>query len=484
MEKNNHDNKLENQTREHLFINYATEDYQLAEWLTLKLTAEGYRVWCDRFKLLGGESYPLHIDDAIKIQTFRVLGLLSHSSIKKSNPLKERELAIKLGNERNEEFLIPLRVDNLSPTDLDWRTTDITFIDFHKSWSDGLKQLLKKFESINAPKPLINGKKISAQIFLDNSIINKIKENLYTNCFAVESMPEIIKEFKADYPLENYEIFLLGEVWPHYKIDEKRFLAFEDPPNLEDVIVQWSLSNQYEWKSLQEINGVMVSNILKSILLRSLQVKCRQKGLVWYKEEVPIPHSDRKKWKSIRLYFPDRLLDKNKIHFTDYKGKKTTVKVIGKKKRTFMGGKPPEYFLYSISPQFTIKEEFLGKFTMQLNLYIHITDEQWNAHTGRGLNSRRKNLCKAWWNNHWLNRILAVASFLSDEGKIRINKQENCQILISSIPLTFESPFGINETKETKKLDEESREELFKAFEGPEDDFAQVEDEPEEEGES
>ena len=50
--------------REHLFISYAWEDGALAEWLTLKLTAEGYRVWCDRFKILGGERWPEDIDDA------------------------------------------------------------------------------------------------------------------------------------------------------------------------------------------------------------------------------------------------------------------------------------------------------------------------------------------------------------------------------------------------------------------------------------
>src|SRR5437660_515138 len=52
-----------------LFISYATEDAALAQWLTLKLTAAGYRVWCDRVKLLGGEStydgwvpLPLRVD--------------------------------------------------------------------------------------------------------------------------------------------------------------------------------------------------------------------------------------------------------------------------------------------------------------------------------------------------------------------------------------------------------------------------------------
>ena len=42
---------------DHLFISYATEDFVLAEWLTRKLTALGYRVWCDRFELLGGERF-------------------------------------------------------------------------------------------------------------------------------------------------------------------------------------------------------------------------------------------------------------------------------------------------------------------------------------------------------------------------------------------------------------------------------------------
>ena len=61
--------------RDHLFISYATEDFALAEWLALRLTIEGYKVWCDRFELLGGESYPKDIDKAMKEKTFRVLAL-------------------------------------------------------------------------------------------------------------------------------------------------------------------------------------------------------------------------------------------------------------------------------------------------------------------------------------------------------------------------------------------------------------------------
>jgi hypothetical protein len=54
------------QQRDHLFISYAWEDVALAEWLTFKLTSLGYKVWCDRIKLFGGESFPKEIDRAIK----------------------------------------------------------------------------------------------------------------------------------------------------------------------------------------------------------------------------------------------------------------------------------------------------------------------------------------------------------------------------------------------------------------------------------
>ena len=79
--------------RDHLFLSYAGEDGALAKWLTLKLVSEGYRVWCDRVKLLGGESYPKDISTAIRERTFRFVPLLSHYSIAKENPLKERTLA-------------------------------------------------------------------------------------------------------------------------------------------------------------------------------------------------------------------------------------------------------------------------------------------------------------------------------------------------------------------------------------------------------
>ncbi len=49
----------------HLFISYATEDGALADWLARKLANQGYAVWLDRLKMLGGAPWSQSIAIAI-----------------------------------------------------------------------------------------------------------------------------------------------------------------------------------------------------------------------------------------------------------------------------------------------------------------------------------------------------------------------------------------------------------------------------------
>jgi len=171
--------------RDHLFISYATEDWPFVEWLTLRLTAEGFKVWCDRLKLLGGESYPRDIDEAIKNRTFRFLAVLSHSSIKKTNPLKERTLALNLSRERKENFVIPINLDGISPTDLDWTVSDLTFIPFHLSWAEGLAQLLKLLEASEAPKGFAEGRSAATAWFEAQGLVLPKRERLWAKLVGI-----------------------------------------------------------------------------------------------------------------------------------------------------------------------------------------------------------------------------------------------------------------------------------------------------------
>ena len=138
--------------RDHLFISYAVEDRALADWIAMRLTAEGYKVWYDRFKMLGGESYPRDISQAIQERTFRLIALLSRDSILKENPVKERTLAINVGKKLGIDFLIPLKVDDIQPSELDFLVSDLVYLHFNQSWYDGFLSLMKKLQQLNTPK--------------------------------------------------------------------------------------------------------------------------------------------------------------------------------------------------------------------------------------------------------------------------------------------------------------------------------------------
>lgn len=151
-------------TADHLFVSYASEDWALAEWLTLRLTEEGYRVWCSSFRVIGGEPYPRNIGHAIRHDTFRLLALLSRASLSDPIAIKERSLALELAGGRNIEFLIGLAVNDLKLMEHNWATRDLAFIPFHERWETGFNQLLMKLILIEAPRPLTNGKQIALEV--------------------------------------------------------------------------------------------------------------------------------------------------------------------------------------------------------------------------------------------------------------------------------------------------------------------------------
>lgn len=70
-----------------------TEDNEFTLWLVLQLANEGYRVWCDLPKLLGGEVYWDDIEEVIKTRTVKVLYVLFRTSNVKDGHLKELHFA-------------------------------------------------------------------------------------------------------------------------------------------------------------------------------------------------------------------------------------------------------------------------------------------------------------------------------------------------------------------------------------------------------
>lgn len=414
-------------TRDHLFISYATEDSKFAEWLAIRLTAEGYKVWCDRTHLMGGESYPDDIDHAIKDRTFRLLALLSRASLQKANPRKERTLALNIARDRQTNFLIPLNVDGLSAMELDWMTSDLTFIQFHNSWAYGFEQLLKKLKSIDTPQNVDAGRaNIQDWMAVHAKPTNK-KEILRSNVLPVTELPTVLQKFELQ---EKLILPKLAEHWPFFSPTNSKVIWAFGPPEV-DLNVPVRSTAAIPWQEVPEFDGLKMEDLALSILRKAITVKCLQGGM----KLVP---------KSSLPYFPEGLLPENHLRFTSYGGKKTYVSAIGE--RTFRVGEYREQIKYHLAPIFRLTAD-PGQLMVRVSISLHLTDLSGYPLEGAKVISRRKRICRNWWNHEWLSRFMAVVEWLCQgQAGCNVLRTTNGSFCIKSEPLILSAQQGIDES--------------------------------------
>ena len=430
----------ESTKQDYLLISAVDEDRMFAEWLTRKLTAEGYRVWYERFKLLGGETYPDDVDDAIKNQTFRFIALYSQTSLGDPEGTRQRLLALNIGSDRDQDFLIPLNLDGVDQTRLDQVTKTLNFIPFHYNWAEGLKQLLKKLESINCPRTLPNGKRIAAETFLGNDVRSDKKETLFSNCFRIQQIPKVIYRFITAKEISKERLDKLRFEWSYREVDSYTFLSFHKPPASDSKEYGLVEKGGALWvdPKVKEIHGIWIPNLVSELIQKALIVKCCQKGLQY------CPTTKL-------LYFPSNLVSNNRLNFTRPDSDSKTYTAASGKRKHQSGSE----YLYFLAPVFSVRQDLFDDFTVLVRIRYRLSDTTGKPLKGhRTIVSRRKHLCKNWWNRDWLNRTLAVSEFLADENKITIGESEETQIIIDATPLCMNVPVGINE----EVLDELSRE--------------------------
>lgn len=419
-------------TRDHLFISYATEDWPFVEWLALRLTAEGYKVWCDRFKLLGGESYPKDIDAAIKWRTFRFLAILSHHSVKKPNPLKERTLALNLSREREENFVVPINLDGISPTDLDWMVSDLTFISFHHSWAEGLSQLLKLLETLNAPKDFSNGRSAAASWFEAGHLVVRKQERLWLNLAEIKELPKDIYRYETAAFIPEDDRLQLLKLWPHIS-EGKVFWAFERPTReLEDKYKFTEGGRRQNWNSLSADNAG-----LRQLAVRLLNESVRSVGLARGLEATPDGSTS---------YFPDGLLANNRLPFEGYDKKRTWIRSVGVRNFRTLAGK--ESCRYHLAVQIRVWLDHEIGNVVQIRVRLHLTTLEGQPFEAKAALRRRKRICRSWWNYHWLARTFGILQFLAGNNpSIQIGESSSQRLVISKYPLTAHITSGLDESQ-------------------------------------
>ncbi len=383
-------------------------------------------MWCDRFKLLGGESYPTDIDKAISEQTFRFLALVSKDSILKANPLKERTLALNLARERSEDFVVPLNVDGVRPTELGWMLSDLTYIPFDQSWASGLAQLLKKLESIDAPRPVLNGGQVVSDWLRSRDSLTHHPERVWTNLLAIEDLPSSLLRVELERAPEPE----LLERWPLCRESDQTYWAFEVPDFVEPSLVRGI--EMVRWDERYRSSGLNLRHVTTRLLRNYLELRALGLGM-------------QRDARSGQLFFPPGMLPGDRLAFASYDGRKTWVQAVGT--RTFRLGMSREKSRYHLSPIFRPNLRKYGLPVVQVQMRVLLTDLE-----GRGLDAkkaarRRKAIGRHWWNREWLMRVLATAHWLAGgASSVDLGLTPTTRIILAGRPLSLEAPVGIDET--------------------------------------
>lgn len=415
--------------RDHLFISAGPEDRAIADWLTRKLTAEGYLVWYERFQLLGGETYPDDVNNAIKNRTFRFIALYSNASITNLEVMRQRNLALSIGEARENDFLIPINVDGVAINQLDRVTRALKFISFENNWATGLRQLLEKLESIACPQLLSHGKSVAARTFMEKDVLIDKEDWLFSNCLQIESFPGTILLFKMEKEIPYERLQELRFEWAYRKAGNL-FLSFHPPS--QPILDEFSGAQigKLPWSKMEKVEGIDSENLVSELLRKSLIVRCHQKGLNY----CPVSNLH---------YFPHGLVEGNRLRYRLPDGTRTFVNAAGRRKYWRPSGS--EEYRYSLAPSFYVVRDLFDDFVILIQIRIRLSNTEGDALPSNKVNSRRKHLCKDWWNHDWLKRILAVSQFLGeDNNKIIIGSKDH--IIVNAIPFNVKAPTSIDET--------------------------------------
>lgn len=412
-------------SRKHLFISYTRSDRIFAQWLTDKLSQLGYTIWCEGYSSLDADPYPTDLKSAFGNDTFVFVPILSNTSVTDAEQNFTRSLALTTDG----LSVIPLIYGLTESHKLDNATRAKNSIDFH-DWALGLAELQRLLLEANCPR--VDGSSLNLPaIALQKSVFIDKTESLYSNSFEIQALPKTILSFSAKKEIQWLDSKNWRIPWGFRKAGRNSYLSFTNPPQEVQEEYKLSLDARFKFAERESILGIDIEHLRTELIKKTVQAFCIQRGLLFCSE-------------TYNLYFPDGLLENDKLAFLDpLLGKQTFVTSYGRRK--FWRPTGSEYYRYYLAPNFYLTSYSTDKQALLLRIRLRITDDSGVPLTRFKANSRRKNLCRDWWNHDWLKRVLAVSSFLSDGKEIIEIGGGDDTVRISAKPTEFTSPLALDE---------------------------------------
>jgi hypothetical protein len=445
-------------SRDVVFISHAyPEDNEFTLWLATQLATAGYPVWCDLTDLLGGEDFWRSVERVIRHRAVIVLFVLSKNSNSKEGTLQEIALAKAVAKQIDEEFLIPLKIDDLPREQINIELRRINFISFEASWAKGLHTLLDKLDEKGVQKQSNYGPDAVAAWWRTNFSADKgLKphpEELLSNWFVFDALPPKLL-FHILPPGSKLNPQEIGTGFS-YQIHGNGILSFASAEDFALEGIRFGDTHDFLLADLLNdekatfIDSMQTRNVITSLLTQAWELYIKQRGLDTYRLANGM----------ICGYFKTGQLEKDKITFNGVDGKSTWRRMIGYKSvKSRLETDKKRYWHFAISA----KPHLRATKFFSINPHVLFSDDGTAIWTDTDKMHRAKmRQCKNWWNDDWRDRLLAFMNWLANEnGEIKISLSSQLFISVSSLPLVFTSPIQFNDptTNQVRRGQDEGRE--------------------------
>lgn len=422
-------------TRDVVFITHANpDDNQFARWLTLRLTALGYHAWSDGTELVGGEDFWSDIETVIRQHTAKLVFLLSRASNHRDGCIRELRIANAVRRvEGCSDFVIPVKVDDLSHADTNIELTGLNAIDTSTGWAAALKQLTTKLEKDGVAKnPSIGFETVQRWWEVEfgaAGCVTNAPERHFSNWFPLV-LPEHIyvhsliglmdSEPRWSFPTRMTPNGLvtfasaaelapgLGtlQVQSSTRIETGQFLS--DPPSGERQVRR---------------------NIVTHFLSNAWEASATAVGLRRY---------DMSGYRRA-FYFDQATLPGWKVNFLGVAGTKAHRSTIGFK--TLGTGK--RYWHFAVSAKPAVHPEPM----LAIRAHVLFSDDAvrvWDS--SDAMHKARRSQCKDWWNDDWRDRLMGTMAWLAGESTgLNLVLAPSALAVVSARPVEFISPVTLKE---------------------------------------
>ena len=425
------------QQRNSLLLSHANpEDNEVTLWLALQLANEGYRVWCDLTKLLGGEVFWDNIEEVIKTRAVKVLYVLSRTSNAKDGPLKELHFAQGVAKrEKLKDFVIPLQIDDLPHGDVTIEITRINTVQFERSWGAGLAKLLEKLEEDAVPKdPKFNRTAVNdwwRTQFSAQQGLRQEPEEYLSNWFPIADLPShVYFHSLSRRSIGKLEVL---PMLPYPAIQDGMFLiTFADASDFDGKLGP----EMYIAKPSEpiEVAGLLAETDFGKHLFQLLRLAWEQ---TLAERKLPVYELANK---AKCFYFTKDRAPKDKVFFTGVDGARTYRAMVGFSTRTnpTTGVRIKRYWHFAVQARPLVHPTLAYIFKSHV-LFTSDGTTVWESK--KRLAAARRSQCKAWWNDEWRDRTLAVATYLCDGAeRITMKLGSTVSLTVSPSPLLFCSP--------------------------------------------